>query len=252
MKRIVCIAWATSLLTLAWQTPARASDPIGAYALIDKVVLEPNAETPIRIQVWGAFAFAKESDGDTYTAPVRGYCYYSLVKGKEDLCRKEWADMKRIAGTGEVIGMGSRFNRGALGAVRCASEKAEKSDPYPLGMGLVRVRRGTDYTPIQNLLTLPAPTTPIDGATIDPGKVTLTTRNIAGQGRAKAQYIFELATAASEKETSDPIAAGAKETKWTPRMQVQAGERYTWHVRAVDGKWKGPVATSTFLGKARP
>lgn len=252
MKRTVCITWATVLLALAGQTPARASDPIGAYALIDKVVLEPNAEAPMRIQVWGAFTFANESDGDTYSAPMRGYLYYRVVKGKEDVCRKEWADMKRIAGTGEVIGMGSRFNRAALGAVRRASDKAENSDTYPLGMGLVRVRRGTDYPPIQNLITLPAPATPADGATIDPGKVTLTTRNIAAAGHARAQYVFELENSSGEKETSDPIAAGEKETKWTPRMQVKAGEKYTWRVGVVEARWKGPLATSTFQGKARP
>jgi hypothetical protein len=232
--------------------PARASDPIGAYALIDKVVLEPNTEAPLRIQVWGAFTFAREGDGDTYTAPVRGYLYYRAVEGKEDVCRNEWKDMKKIAGTGEVIGLGSRYNRAALGTVHRAGDKAEKADPYPLGMGLVRVRRGTDYRPIQNLVTLPAPATPIDGATIDPGKVTLTTRNIVSSGHARAQYVFELANGAGDKETSDPIAAGDKETKWSPRMQVKAGEKYTWCVRAVDGRWQGPQVTSTFQGKARP
>src|SRR5690348_2745074 len=99
MKRIICIAWFSALLALAWQTPARASDPVGAYALIDKVVLEPNADAPTRIQVWGAFTFATEGSGDTYAAPVRGYLYYHAVKGKEDTCRNEWKDMKKIAGT---------------------------------------------------------------------------------------------------------------------------------------------------------
>lgn len=252
MKRIVCIGWAVALLVMLWQTPARASDPIGAYALIDKVVLEPNEQAPTRIQVWGAFTFAKESDGDTYAEPVRGYLYFHTVKDKEDVCRKEWADMKKIAGTSAVIGMGSRFHRAALGAVHCASEKAEKSDPYPLGMGLIRVRRGTEYTPIQKLITLPAPVTPVDGGTIDPGKVTLITRNIVGSGHDRAMYVFELENASGVKETSTPIAAGEKETKWTPRMQVSGGEKYTWRVQAVEGQWKGPPAASTFQGKTRP
>ena len=252
MQRTVCIVWATALILSAWKSPARASDPIGGYALIDKVVLEPNAETPTRVQVWGDFSLAREAGGNSYAAPVRGYLYYQAALGKEDVCRKEWADMKKVAGTGEVIGMGSSFERAALGAVRCAYEKAEKPDPYPLGMGLVRVRRDTDYAPVRNLITLPAPATPADGATIDPGKVTLTTRNIAGPGHDRARYVFELESASGDKETSDPIAAGENETKWTPRMPVKAGEKYTWRVGIVEGQWKGPLATSTFQGKARP
>ncbi len=252
MKRTVYIAWAIVLSALACQTPARASDPIGAYVLIDKVVLEPNEQAPSRIQVWGAFTFAQETDNDTYAEPVRGYLYYQAVRGKEEVCRKEWADMKRIAGTGTVIGMGSRVNPAALGIVHRACEKAEKADPYPLGMGLVRVRRGTEHPRVQKLITLPAPATPADGATIEPGKVTLITRNIVGPGHERALYVFELENASGVKETSDPIAAGEKETKWTPRMQVKAGEKYTWRVQAVEGQWKGPPASATFQGKARP
>ena len=45
---------------------------------------------------------------------------------------------------------------------------------------------------------------------------------------------------------------GHIESKWTPRMQVKSGEKYTWYVRAIEGEWKGPAATSTFQGKARP
>ncbi len=252
MKRTVCIAWTTALLALACQTPAWASDPIGAYALIDKVVLEPSEQAPTRIQVWGAFTLATRTNGDTYAEPVRGYLYYQVVKGKEEVCRKEWADMKKIAGTGEVIGLGSRYSRVALGTVHRASEKAEKADPYPLGMGLIRVRRETDYSPIQKLLTLPAPATPSDGATVNPGKVTLITRNIVSPSHDGAKYVFELENASGAKETSDPIPAGEKETKWTPHMQVNAGEKYTWRVQIVEGQWKGPLAVSTFQGKARP
>ncbi len=252
MKTTVCITWTIVLSALVLQTPVQASDPIGAYALIDKVVLEPNEQAPSRIQVWGAFTFAQETDHDAYTEPVRGYLYYRVVQGKEEVCRREWADMKKLAGTGTVIGMGSRFNLAALGVAHRAFEKGERADPYPLGMGLVRVRRGTEYPPIQKLITLPAPSAPVDGAAIDLGKVTLTTRNIAGPGHERAKYVFELENDSGVKETSDLIAAGEKETKWTPRTQVKAGEKYTWRVQAVEGQWKGPLATATFQGKARP
>src|ERR1041384_8220245 len=50
---------------------ALASDPIGIYALVDKVVFEPSAANPERIQVWGAFAIA-EGTGSTYKEAQRG------------------------------------------------------------------------------------------------------------------------------------------------------------------------------------
>src|SRR5437899_4725364 len=33
-----------------------ASGPVGIYAIIEKVIFEPNEQAPERIQIWGAFA----------------------------------------------------------------------------------------------------------------------------------------------------------------------------------------------------
>ena len=82
-----------------------------------------------------------------------------------------------------------------------------------------------------------------------PGKVTLVARNILDKSHPKATYEFEVENSLGEKEVSPGIAADQKETKWSPRMEAKAGQKYTWCVRAVDGSWKGPVATSSFEGK---
>jgi hypothetical protein len=37
----------------------QASDFTAVYAQVDKVVLEPNADSPETIQVWGVFSMAK-------------------------------------------------------------------------------------------------------------------------------------------------------------------------------------------------
>ena len=52
-----------------------ASDRTAVYARIDKVVLEPTAESPQRAQVWGVFAMAKPNDMNDYLPPARGYLY---------------------------------------------------------------------------------------------------------------------------------------------------------------------------------
>lgn len=130
------------------------SDWIGIYARIDKVVLEPNDTAPERIQIWGAFAFASKQDRNSYDPAKRGYLYYSLRPGKEDVCRKEWSDFKAIAGTGQVIGFGGRDLQPSR--LRKAEDKVSDPDVYPVGWGLIKMSdRGTDYAPIRELRSLP-------------------------------------------------------------------------------------------------
>ena len=125
-------------LALLLATGARASDPTGIYARIDKVVLEPNDAKPERIQVWGRFALAKEKHGDDYEAPVKGYLYYSLTKGKEDQCRKEWSDLKKVAGMDQCVAFGSRYAKN-LGTVRKAEQSPKDPDAYVVSRGIVKV-----------------------------------------------------------------------------------------------------------------
>lgn len=66
------------LASLVYVTLAYASDPTAVYARVDKVVLEPNTDSPQAIQVWGVFAMAKPDDRNDYLAPARGYLYFTL------------------------------------------------------------------------------------------------------------------------------------------------------------------------------
>jgi hypothetical protein len=246
MKRVVfvlCLAAA-----LGRPGAARASDPTGGYLLVDKVVFEPSDAAPERVRIFGAFVLCKEAGGKSYTPPTHGYLYYSLVPGKEDACRKEWADFKRVAGTGQVVGFGSSYKPQSMGRPRKASEKDEAADVYPVGTGLIRFRNDTDYAPVASLLTYPLPVAPGDGNLVPPGKVTLAVRNVASKDHAKAAYVFEF-EAGGEKEVSPAVPAGDKETRWSPAREVKPGEKCTWQVRAVDGTWKGPVAAASFRGK---
>ena len=55
-----------------------ASGPAGCYALLEKVVLEPNDMAPERIQVWGVFAISDGKSGLGYLELQRGYLYFVL------------------------------------------------------------------------------------------------------------------------------------------------------------------------------
>jgi hypothetical protein len=129
---------------------ARASDPIGVFAKIDKAVVEPKEGTPERIQLWGTFCLADPKDRDSYLPPQKGYLYYKLPAEKPEVAQKEWNDLKAKAGSGEVIGFSSRH--GTQPKVRDAESKAENPDAYTLGFGLVKSgQRNSSYPPIKAL-----------------------------------------------------------------------------------------------------
>lgn len=131
---------------------ARASDPVGIYAFVDKVIFEPNEQTPDRVQVWGGFALAK-GKGEEYEAAQRGYMYFKLRTGEEDICRKEWADLKAVAGTGQIVAFGSRHD--SKGTVRSTEAKPERPDAHPKGWGLTKVKV-RKYPPLDQLVALQA------------------------------------------------------------------------------------------------
>jgi hypothetical protein len=139
MKRTVGLAVAG--VALALTAVLQASDMVGIYGVVEKVVVEPNDSAPQRIQVWGAFAMA-EGRGSTYGPAQRGYLYFTCPTGQEAVCRKEWADLKSVAGKGTAVGIGMRYK--PTGRVRKTDEKVASPDPYPIQMGVVVVDNAAD------------------------------------------------------------------------------------------------------------
>jgi hypothetical protein len=113
-----------------------ASGPIAVYALVDKVSFEPNAEKPERVRISGVFITAEERS-DVYSAPQRGSLYFALPKQNRDLALREWADLKSVAGTRQVVGLGSSWS--AKVRVTKPDEEAHAADDYPLGNGLIKI-----------------------------------------------------------------------------------------------------------------
>jgi hypothetical protein len=128
---------AVAALLLALAPVACASDPTGIYAVIDKVILQPSVGSPEPIQVWGTFALAKGRASDDYAPPTRGYLTFSIIKGKEDVCRKEWADLDKLAGTKQCVAFGARYT--LKGTARQGGDPTKNPVPYSLGFGLTKV-----------------------------------------------------------------------------------------------------------------
>ena len=126
---------ASMVLTVALQ----ASDAIGAMQWSESCA-RPSDTRPV--QIWGAVALANENSPSSYGPAQRGYLYYTCPPGKESVCRKEWADLKSVAGKATGIGFGHRHS--PTGRVRKADEKASSPDPYPIQIGVVRIENASD------------------------------------------------------------------------------------------------------------
>jgi len=165
-----------ALILVLATTTLMASGGAGIYAIVSRVVFEPDDKTPERIQIWGAFTLVDGgagSGGKTLT-PRRGYLYFALPSAdgnpyQRGVALKEWADFKVIAGTGQAVAFGSLGYGGVFSAdlisppagipsnlcwggnpdnpVLCRSgnpvhaESAAPASPitYPINMGLTRL-----------------------------------------------------------------------------------------------------------------
>lgn len=129
------------------------SDPVGIYAWVEKVIFEPSESAPERVQIWGAFAHA-DRGGYQYAPAKRGIMYFQLKQDEADICRREWKDMKSVAGTDQIIAFGQRY--APKGTIYPTTGKLSKPDVYPVGFGLTKIskRAKDDYGPIKDLRAL--------------------------------------------------------------------------------------------------
>jgi hypothetical protein len=235
---VLCAAIATSAI------PLKVSDPIGVYALIDRVVFEPDASNPQRVQLWGVFALADLDAGpNSYTTAQRGYLYYSTGSANPR-AKTEWSDLESIAGKDQVVGFGGRHDKN--GRIRKASEPARDPDAYPRSyVGIVRMptNNPTANQITRELVSVPLPVTPADGGSVAAGQARLAARSVVA---TDVKYMFELQRAGGPVEASPEVAAGKGETSWSPKTRLERGQTYTWRVWVVNGGWRGPAASASF------
>ena len=146
-KRLVAV----TALMLAGLVVAQASDRVGVYGRVDKIVMEPNDQAPQRIQVWGAFAIAVPRNPYDYQPAASGYLYFTLPANAE-LALKEWADLKAVAGTSQIVAFGTRWE--CCARLRKADERPAAPDKYSMNLGVTKINGRTDYAPIRSLLEM--------------------------------------------------------------------------------------------------
>jgi hypothetical protein len=135
-------------LVLTMHKPA-ASASIGIYAIVEKVVFEPGDHDQQRVKIWGAFAVPKPNTSGQYKPAQRGYLYFTSVPDRDVTVKKEWADLRAVAGTGQAIGFaqywiptpnapGGNPHRVLEVTVHKSSDAAQPA-AYPLGTGVMKL-----------------------------------------------------------------------------------------------------------------
>jgi len=138
-------------------TPVKASDPVGVYALVERVVFEPNESAPTAVQIWGAFALSVTPEKrpyppeERYGAAQKGYLYYTCPAGKAAQCTAEWKDLQKMAGGADIAGFGTRWGTG-WPKIRRADEKAVSPDVYQLNTGVIRMGKNGEYPALATAL----------------------------------------------------------------------------------------------------
>jgi hypothetical protein len=160
-----------SLLVLALLASSLYADgPVGIYAMVQKVVFEPSEAAPKTLQVWGVFVWVDgglKSPGPI-NLPQRGYMYFKLPgKAAEAAAsRKQWAEMKAIAGTSQIIAFGDWNNSSAFEdiyipvtggqedvRVRKQNEAPAKPITFPIKTGMVRIANDPSHESLRTLMT---------------------------------------------------------------------------------------------------
>src|SRR6266498_1649295 len=104
MKPTSIIVSVCAVLMLSSMVVLAKRETIGIYAIVDKVAFEPDEKSPERIRIWGVFVVPVPMSSGHYKAPKRGFLYFSIAPGMEQVVKQEWGDLKALAGTGQGIG----------------------------------------------------------------------------------------------------------------------------------------------------
>ncbi len=131
MKKLLAV-----LVVLGFAQTARASDPVGVYAIVSKVV-EAKVDDVPTVQLYGWFAPFDANTGG-YQKAQRGYMYFACPKGDESICASEWADFAKNKG---CVAFGSRrdpqtFKYRDNGTVRDPAAALGAPDTYPIAQGV--------------------------------------------------------------------------------------------------------------------
>jgi len=111
MRPALILVVAVLLLSLTSTSVIAKNATIGIYAVIDEVTFEPDGPSPNFIRISGVFVVPVPISSGQYRSPQRGYLYFRIPPGMEQATRKDWNELKTLAGTGRAAGFGQYWVR---------------------------------------------------------------------------------------------------------------------------------------------
>jgi hypothetical protein len=106
MRPTLILVVVALLLSLTPTSMIAKNGTIGIYAVIDAVTFEPDGSSPNFIRISGVFVVPVPISSGQYRSPQRGYLYFRIRPGMEQATRKDWNELKTLAGTGRAVGFG--------------------------------------------------------------------------------------------------------------------------------------------------
>lgn len=230
------------------------SDPAAVYAVIDKVVLLPDAQQPTQVELHGAFALAEGRNGSYYQAPRAGVLRFAAGTEVED-CRKQWRELSRLAGSNTVVTFGARYELCADGAPRPRIDTVEapvvEVPKWSVGFGMNALQQ-VDYGPPRELSLLPR-CLPVDLGTQKghphwPERTVVFACTSCTAEDADLRYVFCVESSDGDRVASGLLASTKGPITWTAQLALQVGETITWSVHVVGSKVeRAPIARDRFV-----
>ena len=152
MRKLSVMTLSAVVVFLLAQLCLAKNGNIGIYGIVDKVVLEPDENAAERIQIWGLFVVPIPISSGLYKAPQRGVLYFSIPSDRKEIARKEWIELRKLAGSGQILGFtqywvpnpsdpqGNPHTSLVIHVHR--NLPLAWPDSYPLGIGVLRIDDG--------------------------------------------------------------------------------------------------------------
>ena len=95
-----------SLLLISPNSVVAKCVDVGIYAIVDQVTFEPNDSSPNFVRISGVFVVPVRMSSCSYQRPQKGYLYFRIAPGTEQATRRDWSELRAVAGSGKVVAFG--------------------------------------------------------------------------------------------------------------------------------------------------